>query len=115
MKEKATLSSFWKSTILTFAILMNITLGYSLFLGEQSVFVWRNLHERHRALIAELEFVNETKANLSQQIRLLQNDSSYLEKLIRQRLNYVREDEILYIFDKDVQDDSLWLDISVRD
>ena len=110
MKANSSLSYFWKSTILTFAILMNITLGYSLFFGDQSFFEWGNLHEKHRELIANLVFVNEKKATLSQQIRLLQSDPSYIEKLIRQRLNYVREDELLYIFEKETKEDSLWLD-----
>ena len=110
MKEKRTLSYFWKSTILSFAILMNITLGYSLFLGDQSFFAWRSLHTKYTELTAELDFINQKKASLSQQIRLLQNDSAYIEKIIRQRLNYVRENEILYIFEKETEEPSPWLD-----
>jgi len=110
MKKNFALSYFWKSTILTFAILMNITFGYSLFVGKQNIFVWRGLHDRHLLIMAELEEVDADKENISKQIRLLQSDSSYIEKLIRQRLNYVREDEVLYIFDKEREEDSLWLD-----
>lgn len=110
MKEKSSLSFFWKSTILTFALLMNITLGYNLFLGEQSFFVWRSLHERHDGLIIDLDAANEKKANISQQIRALQNDASYMEKLIRQRLNYVRENEVLYIFENVEEEYSPWTD-----
>lgn len=110
MKEKSSLSFFWKSTILTFALLMNITLGYSLFFSEQSFFAWRSLHERYAGLAMDLNTVIEKKANLSQQIRLLQSDSSYMEKIIRQRLNYVRENEVLYIFDKEAEEYSPWID-----
>lgn len=110
MKEKATLSSFWKSTILTFALLMNITLCYSMFLGDRSLFAWHELHERHRALTAELEIVNAKKTELSQQIRLLQTDPDYVETIIRQRLNYVKENEILYIFGNNREEDSPWIE-----
>lgn len=108
MKEKTSLSSFWKSTILTFAILMNVTLCYSMFLGDRSLFVWRELHERHAMLTKEVALVDAQKAELSQQIRLLQTDSDYVETLIRQRLNYVRENEILYIFGDEIKEDSPW-------
>lgn len=110
MKEKSSLSSFWKSTILTFAVLMNITLCYSMFLGDRSLFVWRDLQKRHEDLTAELSFINTQKAELSQQIRLLQTDPDYVETIIRQRLNYVKENEILYIFGDNKVEDSLWLD-----
>lgn len=110
MQEKTALSSFWKSTILTFAILMNITLCYSMFLGDRSLFVWSDLHERYITLTEELAFVNEEKALLSQQIRLLQTDKDYVETVIRQRLNYVRDNEILYIFGDTQKEDSPWFD-----
>lgn len=111
MKEKSSLSFFWKSTILTFALLMNLTLGYSLFFSEQSFFEWRSLHERYNKLTIDLDVVNEKKASISQQIRLLQSDLPYMEKVIRQRLNYVRENEVLYIFENEVEEYSPWKDI----
>ena len=37
-----------------------------------------------------------------------QHDIAYVEKVIRQRLNYVRKNEILYLFDKS-REDSAWL------
>lgn len=110
MKEKTSLSSFWKSTILTFAILMNITLCYSMFLGDRSLFVWKDLQEKHASLTQELNLINAQKSDLSQQIRLLQTDPDYVETIIRQRLNYVKENEILYIFGDNKKEDSPWLE-----
>ena len=37
--------------------------------------------------------------SLSREIRLLQTDQKYVEKMIRQRLHYLRDNEILYLFD----------------
>ena len=35
---------------------------------------------------------------------VLKTDPDYVEKVIRQRLNYVRKNEVLYLFDKNRQD-----------
>ena len=35
---------------------------------------------------------------MSRDIRLLQTDERYVEKMIRQRLHYVHENEVLYLF-----------------
>ncbi len=102
-------SFFWKSTVLTLALLMNLVLGYSLLFGEQNVFVWQDIHKKYENLQADLEAVNLQKAELSQQIRLLQNDKSYMEQLIRQRLNYVKENEVLYVFEKEEEKSSYWI------
>ena len=45
---------------------------------------------------AELE---EKIVQLSHEIRLLKNDKNYQEKMIRQKLRYIRNNEIVYIFD----------------
>ncbi len=110
IKDVKKLSFFWKSTVLSFALLMNVALGYSLLLGEQSIFAWNKLYEKYDSLQGELELVNQKQAELSRQIRLLQNDPNYVEQLIRQRLNYVRENEILYLFEKEQEEPSLWLE-----
>ena len=52
----------------------------------------------HRAAL------DEKRAALSREIRLLKTDPAYVEKVIRQRLNYVRKNEILYLFDKSRED-----------
>ena len=52
----------------------------------------------------ELAALNEQRASLSREIRLLKTDPDYVEKVIRQRLNYVRKNEILYLFDKNRQE-----------
>ena len=49
------------------------------------------------------------RAALSREIRLLKTDPAYVEKVIRQRLNYVRKNEILYLFDKS-RENSAWLE-----
>ena len=62
--------------------------------------------EKQSELSQELAALNEQRASLSREIRLLKTDPDYVEKVIRQRLNYVRKNEILYLFDKNRQEGS---------
>ena len=101
-------TSIWKSAILILALLMNFTLGYRLFVGEQSVMAWRSMKGKQSDLVAELAVLDQHRASLSREIRLLKTDNEYVEKVIRQRLNYVRPNEILYIFDEVEPGDLIW-------
>ena len=108
-KHTASSASFlWRSVILGLALIMNLTLAWRLVWGGQSVSAWRDLKNRQTELMQELEQLDRQRAVLSREIRLLQTDSSYVEKVIRQRLNYVRANEILYLFDSRNLEDSLW-------
>ena len=104
----SSLSFFWRFAILALALFMNATLAVRLMWGDQSVGEWRNLKGLHNALFAELSGLDKRRAELSLEIRLLQTDPAYMEKIIRQRLNYVRNDEILYLFDDAGEENSPW-------
>lgn len=98
----------WRSAIVLLALVMNLVLAYRLLWGEQSYYAWQNMKERRTELQAELEGLDVRRATLSKEIRLLQTDFSYVEKVIRSRLNYVRPDEILYVFDEIRPEDTHW-------
>lgn len=89
----------WKVIILAIALSLNVTLAVRLIWGPQSILSYRELRTQQIALQAELAKEEAQNALLSREIRLLQSDERYVEKLIRQRLNYVKENEILYLFD----------------
>lgn len=108
MSMRAPMSFFWKTAILGLALVMNLTLAYRLIWGEQSVVAWRDLKAMQAELTQTLTGLDERRASLSREIRLLQTDSAYVEKVIRQRLNYVRKNEILYLFDEVKPEDSVW-------
>ncbi len=86
-----------------------IYMAYGLMRGDSSYFEYRALQDEKTALQAQLNDLQRKKAVLSDQIKLLQTDSTYLEKVIRQRLNYVREGEVLYIFDENEKPRQKWL------
>lgn len=89
----------WKGLALALSLMIMLSLGYRFLFAEQSIFTWNTLKEENARLTNELIIAEQAKTDLSDKIRLLQTDSAYLEKMIRERLNYVKEDEILYIFD----------------
>lgn len=66
--------------------------------GPGGVIEYRELKQRYADLkeqIAQLDMGNKA---LSRDIRLLQSDNQYVEKMIRQKLRYLRDNEIVYLF-----------------
>ena len=92
-------TALWKTVILALAFVVNATLAWRLAWGPQSVISFRELKAQHVALVDEITRLDAINANLTSEIRLLQSDDRYVEKIIRQRLNFVRDNEILYLFD----------------
>ena len=95
--SKATL---WKVFILILAIIVNVVLA-SRLLWPQSLVSYRELASQYAELLKERDGFDVVNAGLSREIRLLQSDDKYVEKMIRQRLNFVRSNEILYLFTED--------------
>lgn len=77
---------------------INCILLYSLVWGEQGLKAYRNLKEQHQILATRIKELDEKNIALSREIRLLQTDEKYIEKVIRKRFNFVKDNEILYIF-----------------
>ena len=92
---------FWRSLILVLALVVNASLVFRLVWGPRSVVSYRELAAQHAELEQEIERYDAINAALSREIRLLQTDGRYVEKMIRQRLNFVRSNEILYLFETD--------------
>ena len=106
--SRSALPFFWRFTILALALFINLTLAVRLLWGDQSVGEWRELKQLQNSLVKQLSELDMRRAGLSQEIRLLQTDTAYVEKVIRQRLNYVRSDEILYLFDSEEEEINPW-------
>ncbi len=79
-------SFFWRFAILALALFLNATLAVRLMWGDQSVSEWRNLKGLQHALSAELAGLDKRRAEISLEIRLLQTDPAYMEKVIRQQI-----------------------------
>ena len=87
-----------KYAVIAFLILLNIFLAYRLIWGEQGILAHQQLKEQSATLEARLEDLSRYQQFLSDEIRLLKSDSAHMESIIRSRLNYVKDNEILYMF-----------------
>ena len=108
-RKTRNIAVFWKLSMLVLAVLINFALASRIVWGSHSLYTWRVLKEKQHELSEELAALDEQRAALSREIRLLKSDPAYVEKVIRQRLNYVRKNEILYLFDKS-RENTVWLD-----
>lgn len=89
---------FGKWFFLLLLVVLNVSLVYRLLWGQQSLFAYHDLIAQYDALKINIVELDQDNAVISQKIRLLQHDDGYMEKMIRHRLNYVRDNEVLYLF-----------------
>lgn len=88
----------WQRVFVGFSLVINVILVYSLIWGGQGLNAYRNLKEQYQTLEDRVKDLDARNITLSREIRLLQADAQYQEKVIRNRFNFVKDDEILYIF-----------------
>lgn len=79
-------------------LIINLFLLFRLIWSDQGVFAYLELKNRYEALQTKIEGVDSQSLDLSQEIRRLKSDPGYQEKVVRERMNFVKKDEILYIF-----------------
>ena len=89
---------FWRTFILLALGLANVMFFYRMVWGSNGLLAFKDLKEQHTALETRIKELDRNNLQLSREIRLLQADNTYVEKMIRQRLHYVRENEVLYLF-----------------
>ena len=77
---------------------INMVLFFHMLWGEGGIMAYRDLKHTYQALEQEIASVDKENLALSREIRLLQTDKQYVEKVVRERLHYVRENELLYLF-----------------
>ena len=85
-------------------LFINLFLLFRLIWSDQGVFTYLELKNRYEALQNRIDDVEGRSLNLSQEIRRLKADKAYQEKVIRERMNFVKKDEILYIFPDETTD-----------
>ncbi len=87
-----------KRILLVCLVLINLFLLFRLVWSGQGIFAYMELKQRHEALEKQLQKVDARSLDLSREIGRLKNDRAYQEKVIRDRMNFVKKNEILYIF-----------------
>ena len=79
-------------------VCINLFLVTRLIWSDQGVFAYLELKNRYEVLRQKIEDVDARSLDLSQEIRKLKSDKGYQEKVIREKMNFVKKDELLYIF-----------------
>lgn len=87
-----------KHLLLAASIFLNMVLVWALVWGGQGLVSYRALRYELDALSERAETLSEKNIQLSREIRLLGSDERHIERMIRKRLNFVKENEIWYIF-----------------
>lgn len=82
-------------------LVINLFLLFRLIWSDQGVFAYLELKGRYDALQEKIDSVDGQSLDLSQEIRKLRSDTGYQEKVVRERMNFVKKDELLYIFPDD--------------
>jgi len=97
---------FARRLVLAVSLLLNMVLTYNMIWGDHGIIAYKELRRRCDSLEERIRQAGESNLELSKEIRLLQSDEKYIEKIIRNRLNFVRDNEILYIFPGETHGDS---------
>ncbi len=84
--------------LLALLIAVNLVLLFRLIWSDHGVFAYMNMRNRSVLLEDQLREVDAKSLELSNEIRRLKTDRAYQEMVIRDRMNYVKENEVLYIF-----------------
>jgi len=90
----------WRRTILAVLVCFNLFLLYNLIWSDNGIFAYLELKSRHARLEERLQALNDQSLDLSQEIRWLKTDRAFTEKMVRSRMNYLKNNEILYQFPK---------------
>lgn len=88
----------WKKLLLAFLLALNLLLAFHLFSGEQGVFAYIELKRRTAALQEDLAAAERRGQALSTEIRQLKGDRAQVADMVRIRMNYLKDGEVLYIF-----------------
>ena len=88
----------WRVVILVALGLVNLVLFVHMLWGGTGLMEYADLRRQLREAQEQVAELDRKNVELSNEIRWLQSDSQYLEKMIRQRLHYVRDNEIIYLF-----------------
>lgn len=96
----------WRRLVLGAFVVLAIFLLIRLFVSEQGYFAYKERKMEFLALQEKIIQLQERNLSLSREIRLLNEDKEYMEKVIRQRMNFVKEDEVLYIFSENSSADA---------
>jgi len=78
-------------------LLVLLILGYTVF-GDRGLMNLVRARRQAQALQAEADRIRDENAKLTEEIRLLQTDPAYVERLAREELGMVKPGELIFQF-----------------
>jgi len=84
--------------ILALILACNAVLLYSLIWSDKGIFAYLDLKNHQKELRVRLDQLGGRSLDLSQEIRWLKSDKSFTEKMARAHGNYLRDNEVIYLF-----------------
>jgi cell division protein FtsB len=87
----------WSKGILGILLMVNVLLVWAIVGGGQGLRPYRRQQAVLSQVQSRLEQVREDNIELSRKIRLLKKDEQYKEQMVRIRLHYVHNNEIMYL------------------
>lgn len=66
--------------------------------GPGGMLEYRELKSKYKTLQEQITDLDSKNLALSKEIRLIQSDNAYVEKMVREKLRYLRDNEIVYLF-----------------
>lgn len=88
----------WRVIILVAAGLLDVALFGKMIWGPGGVVEYGELKRQYSDLRQHIAKLDDQNLALSRDIRLLQSDNQYMEKMVRQKLRYLRDNEVVYLF-----------------
>ncbi len=76
----------------------NIALGCQLVFGANGILELKRQRAGYFEMLEQDRILKETGRKMSSEIRLLGRDPAFLEQTIRRELNFLKENEVLYLF-----------------
>lgn len=88
----------WRTALIVVLAIFDLTLFSRVLWGPTGIVEYKNLKTQLADLRNAINSLDEQNLSLSREIRLLQTDDQYLEKMVRQKIHFMRDNEIVYIF-----------------
>lgn len=89
---------FIRRLLLALILFCNAVLLYNLIWSDKGVFAYLDLKSHQKQLKMRIESLGGRSLDLSQEIRWLKSDRAFTEKMTRAHGNYLRDNEIIYLF-----------------
>lgn len=94
---------FRRAVILLVLGAFNAALFSRMLWGSAGVMEYRRLKDQLADMREQVVALDRENLAISKEIRLIQSDRDYAEKMVRQKLHYLRDNEIVYMFAEPVE------------